>query len=146
MALKFLLMASGCKTMPPAIRALSRRPRPREAIPEEPLFPVHKAGKGGFIDKSGEVVIPLRFDTVGEFSDGFARAECAGKWGFINSSGDWVVRPRFAWAQDFSEGLARVQVDGEALTYNSHWEFIDKSGTVVIQPFVEGATLLRERG
>jgi hypothetical protein len=104
---------------------------------DEPLFPVHKAGKGGYITKSGEIVIPLRFDTVGEFSHGLARAECAGKWGFINSSGEWVVRPRFAWAQDFSEGLARVQVDGEALTYNSHWAFIDKSGTVVIQPFVE---------
>ena len=103
----------------------------------EPLFPVHKAGKGGFINKSGEVVIPLHFDTVGEFSDGLARAECAGKWGFINSSGEWVVRPRFSWAQDFSEGLARVQVDGEALTYNSRWAFIDKSGAVVIQPFVE---------
>jgi hypothetical protein len=104
---------------------------------DEHLFPVHKAGKGGYINKNGEIVIPLRFDTVGEFSDGLARAECAGKWGFINSSGDWIVRPRFAWAQDFSEGLARVQVDGEALTYNSHWAFIDKSGTIVIQPFVE---------
>ena len=38
LALKFLLMASGCKTMPPAIRALSRRPRPREAIPQSPCF------------------------------------------------------------------------------------------------------------
>jgi hypothetical protein len=101
------------------------------------LFPVHKSGKGGYINAQGELVIPFRFDTVGDFSEGLARAECAGRWGFIDTVGRWVIKPQFPWAHDFSDGLARVQVGGEALSYNTRWGFIDKSGTMVVKPTVE---------
>lgn len=109
----------------------------RTGNPDDALFPVHKSGKGGYITTKGELAIPLRFASVGEFSGGLARAECAGRWGLIDRTGNWIVRPQFPWANDFSEGLARVQIGGEALADNSRWGFIDTSGKVVIPPFIE---------
>jgi hypothetical protein len=100
----------------------------------ESSFPVHKDGKGGFIDRTGVVVIPLRFDTVGEFSEGLAPAECAGRWGFINRLGEWVIWPKFVWAYGFSQGLARVQVGGVALGPGSRWGFVNRRGEIVIEP------------
>lgn len=110
----------------------------REAIREgEPLFPVHIHNRGGFIDRAGEIAIPLCFDTVGEFSEGLARFERDGRWGYLDRAGNIVIRPRFAWANEFSEGLARVQVSGEALGVGGRWGFIDRSGRVVVKTAID---------
>ena len=103
-------------------------------IPEiDPLFPVQAHDRGGFINHSGDVIVPLCFDTVAEFSEGLARFERDGRWGYINRAGHIVIQPQFMWARDFSDGLARVQISGIALGANARWGFIDKSGKVVIQ-------------
>jgi hypothetical protein len=99
---------------------------------DEPLFPVEDRGRGGFIDKTGRVVIPLCFDAVGDFSEGLARFERDKKWGFLDKRGAVAIEPRFPWAQEFSEGLARVQVSGSQLGPDAKWGFIDKTGTIVI--------------
>jgi len=104
---------------------------------DEPLFPIHSHNRGGFINRRGETIIPLCFDTVGEFSEGLARFERAGRWGYLNRAGTTVIPPRFPWAQEFSEGLARVQLSGEALGWGGRWGFIDKSGKVVIQTAID---------
>ncbi len=98
----------------------------------EPLFPVEDRGRGGFIDKTGRIAIPLCFDTVGDFSEGLARFERDHKWGYLDTAGKVVIEPRFPWAQEFSEGLARVQVSGSQLGIDAKWGFIDKTGAVVI--------------
>lgn len=98
----------------------------------EPLFPVETDGRGGFIDRTGRVVIPLCFDAVGDFSEGLARFERDKKWGYLDRRGAVAIEPTFPWAQEFSEGLARVQISGLALGMNATWGFIDKTGTVVI--------------
>ena len=89
--------------------------------------------RGGFIDKHGEIVIPLCFETVGEFSEGLASFERDGRWGFLDATGAVVIEPAFPWAQDFHEGLALVQVTGESLAINGQWGFIDRTGKVVIK-------------
>jgi hypothetical protein len=98
----------------------------------EPLFPVEDRGRGGFIDKTGRIAIPLCFDAVGDFSQGFARFERDHKWGYIDATGAVVIEPKFPWAQEFSEGLARVQISGPQLGPDAKWGFIDRTGTVVI--------------
>ena len=53
------------------------------------------AGGVGFIDKTGMVVIPPKFDEVNPFSEGLAAVQIEGKWGFIDKTGNMVIRPQF---------------------------------------------------
>lgn len=93
------------------------------------------AGDYGYIDKSGDMVIPPQFYMARSFSEGLA-AVAIGEfqsemWGFIDTTGAMVVQPQFRDVKDFSEGLAAVQVwDSETLK----WGYIDRTGTMVIPP------------
>jgi len=98
------------------------------------LFEVYEQGRSGFIDRTGQIVIPLCFDTVGEFSEGLARFERDGRWGYINPAGNIVIEPTFPWAEEFHEGLAHVQVTGTVLGYDGRWGYIDQTSKIVIPP------------
>jgi hypothetical protein len=98
------------------------------------LFEVEEHQREGFIDRTGQIVIPLCFDAVGEFSEGLARFERDGRWGYINPSGNVVIEPTFPWAEEFHEGLAHVQVTGTVLGYDGRWGYIDQTGKIVIPP------------
>jgi len=100
----------------------------------EALFEVYEHGRAGFIDRTGQIVIPLCFDTVGEFSEGLARFERDGRWGYIDPSGNIVIEPTFPWAEEFHEGLAHVQVTGTVLGYDGRWGYIDQTGKIAIPP------------
>ena len=54
---------------------------------------VQKAGKWGYIDKSGKYAIPLQFDKVENFADGLARVQKAGEWIYIDKTGRTVAKP-----------------------------------------------------
>ena len=82
-------------------------------------------GKWGFIDKSGNEVVPCKYDDASSFSEGLAFVELDGKYGFIDKSGNEVVPCTYDQAYSFSEGLAHVKLDGK-------WGFIDKSGNEVV--------------
>jgi hypothetical protein len=102
--------------------------------PTQALFEVEEHGREGFIDRAGQIVIPLCFDAVGEFSEGFARFERDGRWGYIDPAGNIVIQPIFPWAEEFHEGLAHVQVTGTVLGYDGRWGYINQTGKIVI-PF-----------
>ena len=53
----------------------------------EGLADVRLNGKWGFIDKSGKVVIPFKYDDALPFSEGFAVVELDGKDGYIDKNG-----------------------------------------------------------
>jgi hypothetical protein len=90
--------------------------------------------KGGYIDRTGKMVIPtddsqLLYD---DFSEGFARYEDrrsgSSRDGFIDKDGAITIRPRFAQSLAFSEGLAAAREDG------AKWGFIDPAGRWAIAP------------
>jgi hypothetical protein len=71
----------------------------------------------GYVDKTGEQVIPMKFgpgliSAVGKFVDGIAPALHGhwlnGKYGYINKSGSFIIPPIYQAASDFSEGKASV--------------------------------------
>jgi hypothetical protein len=101
-------------------------------------------GRWGFLDASGEVVIPPRFEAAGSFAEGLAPAAEGGRFGFVDASGAWVVPPRFERAGPFRDGRARVLVDGA-------WGFVDRTGALAVPAdyeaafdFSEGLALVRQ--
>ncbi|MEG1700059.1 MAG: WG repeat-containing protein, partial [Alistipes sp.] len=48
-------------------------------------------GKRGFVDKNGTVVIPLKYDDVGNFREGLAGVRLNGKYGYIDKNGTVVI-------------------------------------------------------
>lgn len=89
------------------------------------LARVKKAGKWGFIDKSGNEIVECTYDYVGYYHDfmAFVRNH-DGKNGYVDNMGDLVIPCKYRHAQDFSEGLAWVNDDGP-------WRCIDHDGKVV---------------
>jgi len=121
---------------------------------------VVKDRKFGFINTTGELVIPARFDDVGSFNNGFAPVEIDRQWGYINKSGDFLVNPKYKVAQEFKDDMAMVR-DSDGYLYittsgeeigktdvyevkyafsdgyarviqDGRWGFIDKTGKLVI--------------
>jgi hypothetical protein len=86
----------------------------------------HAPSSWGYVDITGKVAIPIRYERVGRFSGGLARARKDGKWGYIDHSGEWVIKPKYPWAEDFQDGLAVVWLD--------KWVgLINREGKVVIK-------------
>lgn len=79
------------------------------------------------VNEHGDLVIPPRFDYVGDFVGGIAPARLYGErsCGYINTTGNWAIRPRFEYCAPFSEELAAVGF--------RPCGFIDRSGNVVIE-------------
>jgi len=84
----------------------------------------------GFIDKTGAMVIPPKFESTLGFKEGLAPVVVDDKWGFINKSGTLVIENQFDFVAEFSEGMAIVD---------------DKTGKVVIPVQYEAANDFSER-
>jgi hypothetical protein len=97
---------------------------------ESSLFAFERAGRVGFIDSKGHVVIeptlPGPIHEVGDFANGLARV---GREGFIDRSGKWAIQGQYRWIEDFSDGLALVTVDGTK-EFETSSMYIDRTGAV----------------
>ena len=103
---------------------------------------LRKTAQLGYIDKTGNFVLPPQFDSCLGHTEGLAAVFVDGKYGYINTTGDFVIAPQFEEAYRFSEGLAAVGIDDKL-------GYIDKRGAMVIQPqfmhaeeFSEGLALV----
>lgn len=72
------------------------------------LAAVSKDGKWGYIDKNGNLAIPLQYDRAKDFREGKAAVLKDGKWGYIEKDGSFLIQPRFTDAFGFKDGLACV--------------------------------------
>ena len=52
------------------------------------LFPIAEGDSWGFINRNGDVVIPLEYEGAVDFSEGRALIKENGKWGYIN---EWNI-------------------------------------------------------
>jgi hypothetical protein len=103
---------------------------------QEGLARFKKAGKFGFFDERGRVVIAPRFDFAAPFSEGRAafcrgcrevaegehRSLNGGLWGFLDKMGRIVISPRFQKAGSFEQGKAGVMLNGRWITINRQGE------------------------
>ena len=73
----------------------------------------------GYIDMTGNEIIPRKYKEVGDFSEGFAKVQLDEKWGYIDKTGNEIIPLKYDFANDFSDGLAIVVI-------NEKFGFIDK--------------------
>jgi hypothetical protein len=89
-------------------------------------------GKAGYVDATGKLAIPLRFEGAGEFSEGLAPFEQGRLWGFVDTRGEVVIPPRFAFvAEGFTSGIATVALPGASFGYERRI-YINTSGREVL--------------
>jgi hypothetical protein len=100
------------------------------------LWPVEKDKKWGYMDKTGRIIIPFKFDGAGDFSEGLAAVDFKEKTAYIDNTGKFVIPPRFIEGYSFSDGLAIVIIrEFKKDNYHMHqYVYIDRSGKIVIRP------------
>ena len=89
---------------------------------------VRNNGKVGMLKANGEDFIPVKYDSLGMYSDNMLVAKVGDKYGFLNEEGKESVPFVYSQAHNYSEGLAAV------VNENGKYLFIDKSGNVTIKP------------
>ena len=90
-------------------------------------------GLYGYIDKTGQFVLPAKWGRALHFSGGLAPARAEddpttgelGKWGFIDISGHWVVEPQFYGLGEIHGGLAYTE------TADGKMGYVDATGKVI---------------
>lgn len=83
--------------------------------------------KIGFIDNTGKVVIPLKYDVASDFFDGLAMAAVNDKGGFIDKTGEIIITFKYNGALPFENGFALVRS-------GNNFFYVDKIGTECYEP------------
>lgn len=91
----------------------------------EGLAIINHDSKSGFIDYTGNIVIPLVFDFVESFNIGLAKVRIDNKYGFIDKKGSVIVPIIYDDVELFENGVSIVKND-------SKYGLIDLKGKVVI--------------
>jgi hypothetical protein len=102
-------------------------------------------GKWGVIDLSGNIVVPLQYDQLNNFSEGFAQVALGGefkglfyegwKWSFIDKTGKLLTPIKYDKVENFIRNYAKVNIGGayQGLSFvGGKWGIIDKTGKEVI--------------
>ena len=101
---------------------------------ENGLMNIEYTGKYGYIDGTGQLVIPLLYSEAGNFSEnGLARVCKDGKWGYIDRNGNESIACKYDSATDFIDGTAAVCENGK-------WGYIGTDGET-LHAFVFEAAL-----
>ncbi|MDR0983007.1 MAG: WG repeat-containing protein [Culturomica sp.] len=114
---------------------------------------VVKDNKLGFINKSGEIVIPCQFrwKTNADFHPDFlfkngycAVFDLVGKWGIINTQGDWVIKPQYDNVERTYNGYYLTLNDNKCGLLDSDLQEIFPVGYDWIEPTTEGIIVRSE--
>lgn len=92
----------------------------------------------GYINTSGELVIPAIYDHGGGFSGGIASVRKGDLYGYIDQTGKAITPCEYTIGRNFYKGYAVVSKGGESApnTYRltgGKWGFIDTKGNLVTE-------------
>lgn len=103
----------------------------------------------GFIDRTGNLVIPMIYEQVGRFSEGRATVCKNKRWGVIDNNGNVIVP--FKYINSFSLGICSNGL--MSFLSNGKYGYLDKSGKVRISAvydsagqFVDGFAVVSKNG
>jgi hypothetical protein len=86
----------------------------------------------GVIDEKGKILVPLKYESLGNWKEGLTVITQGGKSGFMNVDGEIVLPVEYEKVKEFSEGLAAVKKEKK-------WGYIDLTGNFVIEPAFSSA-------
>lgn len=89
------------------------------------LARVEADGKFGYINISGQLIIPAVYDEADTFIEGLARVQKDGYYGYIDTIGQIVIPIEYTKIDAFTDGLARVEKD-------EYYGYVDTTGQIVI--------------
>ncbi|HYM76745.1 MAG TPA: WG repeat-containing protein [Candidatus Dormibacteraeota bacterium] len=106
------------------------------------LFLVYRGNAAGYIDQTGKIVIPPRFESATDFREDRACAASSGKkYALIDTAGQFLTTPQFSACHRFSDGRAAVAFPTEKTRTNCsdcdpfyHWGYIDRDGALIVAP------------
>lgn len=94
---------------------------------EDGLVPVKVGEKWGYLNTSGKMVIPAKYDHVTDFKGGYAPVQSGGKFVVLNTSGEeTAVEGGAIDVKPFAESLAPFRAA------DKQFGFIDSDGKIVI--------------
>jgi hypothetical protein len=85
---------------------------------------VEKAGKVGYIDRTGAEVIECIYDEILPFEKGRAKIVKNGKYGLVRETGEVYVEPKYDYIGQFINGIAIISVAGKRGLLNEEGEEI----------------------
>ncbi len=88
---------------------------------------VRNGGKWGYVNREGEITIPLIYDHVSSFNEGCASVRLNNVSGVINYDGEEVVPFKYDNVEEFHGGVASVKIGKE-------WGLVDKNGEEIAPP------------
>ncbi|MBR5198928.1 MAG: WG repeat-containing protein [Bacteroidales bacterium] len=114
----------------------------RELDFSEGLAAVLKSSKYGFVDVSGNTVIPYKYKNVLAlgFNEGLCGVTKNGKkWFYIDKQGNQIGKQLYLGVTSFREGLAAVSIDkGKAIYINKQGEKAIDAEFAYAEPFFDG--------
>ena len=111
------------------------------------MLAVTKNDKWGFVDTSGKLVIPLKYDRVSRFNEGFGWGELNGSYVLIDKSGNEnpIQIPGIDELRNFSDGLIPFRLEGKMFGYlNTKGEIAIKAQFMTVGYFVDGVAWARD--
>ena len=101
-------------------------------------FQDYDTGLWGYVNESGEEVLPAQYEDAQNFSDGLAAVKVDGLYGFIDVTGEMVIEPQFEGvASEFAFERCVIQEDGKQ-------GVIDQTGVSIVKPQYQSIELYCE--
>ncbi|AEB77520.1 WG repeat-containing protein [Clostridium botulinum] len=91
---------------------------------KDDLFRVKNNNKYGFINRSGKVVIPVKFNNFLEFNDNFCIVDLNGKYGILDKSGHYKINPKY-------EDIKYLCKNSFAVKLNNKWGIVDSCDKLI---------------
>ncbi len=120
---------TGHEVIPCGIEASNRFYHSLHAF-SEGLAAIYLDGKWGYIDRSGQTVIPIKYEQVSPFSGGLAVVQLHGRTGCIDRTGKEIVPCQYNDVRNFADEAVVAENISETSyrTYLHELTFFDKTG------------------
>ena len=118
-------------------------PYPKEGIKQGDLIKFYRAGKWGYKDWKGNVIISPQYDEAFPFRGDRAGVEENGLIGYIDKKNNKVIECKYDCGTSFSEGLAAVSMGDKSGYIDENGEEVTGLIYDVATPFCEGKAVVR---